>query len=76
MRVGGVERLLVQDVDRADGRAPLVQAPAHHRVGELERAVLDQLAVKPAVGAEVDILEEDAVQGGTDLCARPVGPND
>ena len=35
-------------------------APAHQRIGKLERAVLHSLGVNPAVGGEVDVLEEDA----------------
>ena len=34
-------------------------APAHERIGELERAVLHSLGIDAAVGGEVDVLEED-----------------
>ena len=35
-------------------------------VGELERAVLHQLAIQTAIGSIVDVLEKDAVHGGGD----------
>ena len=34
--------------------------PASQRFRELERSVLDQLRIEPAVGSEVDIFEKDA----------------
>ena len=49
--------------------------PAHQGIGKLERAVLDQLGVKPAVGAKVDVLEENPPHRGIDLRARLVRLN-
>ncbi len=39
--------------------------PRHQRVGKLERAVLHALGIQPAIGREVDVLEEHA-----DHCLR------
>ena len=58
-------------------RRPRRHAVVGHRVGRglhadraervvLERAVLHEFRVKPAVGGEVDVLEEDAVEGRGD----------
>ena len=44
-------------------------APTHEFVGKFKAPVLHQLGIKTAVGAKVDVLEEDAVHGGLDGAA-------
>ena len=38
-----------------------IGAPAHQRLVELERTVLDHFSIETAVGSVVDVFEEDAV---------------
>ncbi len=47
----------------------LVQGPMVRPVGILERPVPHKLRVDPTIGGEIDILEEDAPERGTDLHA-------
>ena len=50
-----LEGTVVLHLDASEG------LPAHQRLGELERAVLDQFAIQTAIGSVVDILEEDTI---------------
>ena len=43
--------------------------PGEERITIFERAILDELGVESAVGAVVDVLEEDAVQRRRDRSA-------
>jgi hypothetical protein len=72
MRTGGVEGVLIECLHRSGGGGLLDLVPGHHRGGELERAVLDQLGVEPAVGTEIDVLKEDAYIVG--LIFAPADP--
>ena len=47
-------------------------APAHERIGELERAVLHSLGIDAAVGREVDVLEEDTEERRRDCGAGTI----
>lgn len=47
-------------------------APTHERFRKFKTAILDQLGIQPAIGAQVDILEEDAPHRRIDPGAGPV----
>jgi hypothetical protein len=55
--------------------APVVVVSVVAGLGEFEGAVLDELRVESAVGAEIDVLEEDAELGGGDCCSGVSGVN-
>ena len=80
LRVGGVERFLVVDGQGALGAGQFDSFPGDQRVPSLavgrrilERPVLDQLGIEPAVGRPAEVLEEDAHEVGTDRLAGGAG---
>src|SRR6266576_2177189 len=77
MRIGRVERFVCAEIelasravefalgiDRQDG------VPSRQRLVELERAILDPLGVESAIGAKVDVFEENAEHGWRDGSPR------
>src|SRR5438046_10286597 len=77
MRIGRVERFVCAEIelasravefalgiDRQDG------VPSRQRLVELERAILDPLGVESAIGAIVDVFEENAEHGWRDGSPR------
>ncbi len=68
VRISLVHRVVGSDLERAPAGDGLL--PAHERLGELERAVLDPLRIEAPVRREVDVFEKDAVERGRDWRAR------
>ena len=73
MRIVGIQSARRFDVDRAFRGASAGSGPGVKMLVVLEGAVLNQLGVQPAIGAEVDVFEERAPHGRADLRARLVG---
>jgi hypothetical protein len=47
--------------------------PTHERIGKFKRSILDEFSIQNAIGAEIDIFEENAPHGRIDPGAGLAG---
>src|SRR6185369_10392256 len=57
-----VHRTMIVDIELSFSIAAVQLFPTHHRIGKLERAVLNAFGIETAISAEVYILKEKAEQ--------------